>query len=43
MHSRPGDILPNGQIADETTALVETLDAVRDIYEKIRNAELPVH
>ncbi len=31
---RPGDILPNGQIADESTALVETLDAVRDIYEK---------
>ncbi len=31
---RPGDVLPNGQIADETTALVETLDAVRDIYEK---------
>lgn len=31
---RPGDTLPNGQIADETTALVETLDAVRDIYEK---------
>ncbi|MEA4973117.1 MAG: selenium-dependent xanthine dehydrogenase [Candidatus Metalachnospira sp.] len=30
---RPGQILPNGQIADETTALVETLDAVRDIYE----------
>lgn len=31
---RPGNILPNGQIADETTALVETLDAVRDIYER---------
>lgn len=31
---RPGQILPNGQIADETTALVETLDAVRGIYEK---------
>lgn len=31
---RPGDVLPNGQIADETTALVETLDAVRDICEK---------
>ncbi len=30
---RPGEVLPNGQIADETTALVETLDAVRDIYE----------
>ncbi len=31
---RPGDVLPNGQIADMSTALVETLDAVRDIYEK---------
>ena len=31
---RPGDILPNGQIADKSTALVETLDAVRDVYEK---------
>lgn len=31
---RPGDILPNGQIADKSTALVETLDAVRDIYEQ---------
>ncbi len=31
---RPGDILPNGQIADNSTALVETLDAVRDIYEQ---------
>ena len=31
---RPGEVLPNGQIADKTTALVETLDAVRDICEK---------
>jgi len=31
---RPGQILPNGQVADETTALVETLDAVRADYEK---------
>jgi CO/xanthine dehydrogenase Mo-binding subunit len=30
----PGQTLPNGQIADETTALVETLDAVREEYEK---------
>ena len=28
---RPGQVLPNGQIADETTALVETLDAARPI------------
>lgn len=31
---RPGEVLPNGQIADETTALVETLDAVRPILER---------
>ncbi|MEN6594930.1 MAG: selenium-dependent xanthine dehydrogenase [Clostridiaceae bacterium] len=31
---RPGQELPNGQIADETTALVETLDAVRPILER---------
>ena len=30
---RPGETLPNGQIADETTALVQTLDAVRDVVE----------
>ncbi|MEG2421656.1 MAG: molybdopterin cofactor-binding domain-containing protein, partial [Oscillospiraceae bacterium] len=30
---RPGESLPNGQIADESTALVETLDAVRPYYE----------
>jgi len=31
---RPGDVLPNGQIADEGTAFVETLEAVKDIYEE---------
>ncbi len=31
---RPGQVLPNGQIADDTTALVETLDAVRPILER---------
>ena len=31
---RPGDTLPNGQIADENTAIVETLEAVREICEK---------
>ena len=30
---RPGAVLPNGQIADSSTALVETLEAVRDFYE----------
>ncbi|MSS63911.1 selenium-dependent xanthine dehydrogenase [Velocimicrobium porci] len=30
---RPGQVLPNGQIADSATGLVETLEAVKDIYE----------
>lgn len=30
---RPGEVLPNGQIADEGTALVETLEAVKDVYD----------
>ena len=30
---RPGQVLPNGQVADASTALVETLDAVRPYYE----------
>ena len=29
---RPGQVLPNGQIADEGTAIVDTLEAVKDIY-----------
>lgn len=35
---RPGQVLPNGQTADESTALVETLDAIRTIYQKTPNA-----
>ena len=31
---RPGQVLPNGQIAGPDTALVETLDAVRPYYEQ---------
>ena len=31
---RPGDVLPNGQIADDSTALVETLEAVRPVFER---------
>lgn len=31
---RPGQVLPNGQIADASTGLVETLEAVKDIFEK---------
>ena len=30
---RPGQVLPNGQIADAGTALVETLEAVKEVYE----------
>lgn len=29
---RPGQILPNGQIADEGTAILETLEAVKEVY-----------
>lgn len=31
---RPGEVLPNGQIADESTAIVETLLAVKEQYER---------
>ena len=31
---RPGQILPNGQIADPSTALVETLEAVKDAFDR---------
>jgi CO/xanthine dehydrogenase Mo-binding subunit len=30
---RPGQVLPNGQIADANTALVETLELVKDVFE----------
>ena len=33
---KPGDVLPNGQIADESTAYVETLEAVKEEYDKAR-------
>ena len=29
---RPGQVLPNGQIADDSTGLAETLEAVKEIY-----------
>lgn len=29
---RPGQVLPNGQIADDSTGIVETLEAVKEIY-----------
>ena len=31
---RPGQVLPNGQIADASTGIAETLEAVKEIYEK---------
>ncbi len=31
---RPGEALPNGQIVDAGTAMVETLEAVKDVYEE---------
>ncbi|MDD2958550.1 MAG: selenium-dependent xanthine dehydrogenase [Lachnospiraceae bacterium] len=31
---RPGQELPNGQIVDESTGLAETLEAVKDIFER---------
>jgi len=33
----PGKVLPNGQIADRSTALKETLEAVKDVYEANRD------
>ncbi len=30
---KPGDILPNGQIADETTAMLECLEALKEEYD----------
>lgn len=35
---RPGQVLPNGQIADASTGLAETLEAVKDAYEGARFA-----
>lgn len=39
---RPGGILPNGQIVDESTGLVETLEAVKEQYDSARAAGKPV-
>lgn len=35
---RPGQVLPNGQIVDESTGLAETLEAVKDVYENSKYA-----
>lgn len=39
---RPGGVLPNGQIVDDSTGLVETLLAVKEDYEKAWQAGIPV-
>lgn len=39
---RPGQVLPNGQITDPATGLVETLEAVKDQFYAAYNAGKPV-
>ena len=39
---RPGGVLPNGQIVDEYTGLVETLEAVKPYYDEAVAAGRPV-
>lgn len=39
---RPGQILPNGQIADESVAMVECLEAVKDVYEANQYAGIAI-
>ncbi len=39
---RPGGVLPNGQIVDESTGLVETLEAVKPYYDEAVAAGQPV-
>ena len=39
---RPGEVLPNGQIVDESTGLVETLEAVKPYYDEAVAAGKPV-
>lgn len=39
---RPGGVLPNGQIVDESTGLVETLEAVKEDYDAALAAGKPV-
>ena len=33
---KPGDVLPNGQIADDSTAFIETLEAVKEEYDNAK-------
>ncbi len=39
---RPGGVLPNGQIVDESTGLVETLEAIKDDYDEALASGKPV-
>ena len=39
---RPGEVLPNGQIVDESTGLVETLETVKPYYDAAIAAGKPV-
>lgn len=39
---RPGGVLPNGQIVDDSTGLVETLEAVKEDYDAAMAAGKPV-
>ncbi len=39
---RPGGVLPNGQIVDESTGLVETLEAIKPEYDKALALGKPV-
>ena len=39
---RPGEVLPNGQIVDDSTGLVETLEAVKEDYDAAMAAGKPV-
>ena len=42
MRSVPGETLPNGQIVDDSTGLVETLEAVKEKYDAALEAGKPV-
>ena len=39
---RPGGVLPNGQIVDDSTGLVETLEALKEDYDQAMTAGKPV-
>ena len=38
---RPGGVLPNGQIVDNSTGLVETLEAIKPAYDEGREERRP--